>query len=85
MYAGGRATRPVPTTPEERSGLVLTDDELQVLAQWSVLADAHFKRRMELDWAKDGVSGQLYVVEARPLTFPAIVISPPSGARILQH
>jgi len=85
VYAGRRATRPVPTTPKERSGLVLTDGELQVLAQWSVLADARWKQQMELDWAKDGPSGELYVVEARPLTFPAIVISTPSRATVLQH
>ncbi|MEV0802958.1 PEP/pyruvate-binding domain-containing protein [Kribbella sp. NPDC050281] len=85
VYAGRRATSLVPTTPKERNGLVLSDGELQVLAQWSVLADARCKRRMELDWAKDGVSGQLYVVEARPLTFPSIVISTPSRAGVLQH
>lgn len=85
VYAGRRATRPVPTTRTERSGLVLTDGELQVVAQWSVAADEHFKRRMELDWAKDGPSGELYVVEARPLTFPALVISTPARARVLQH
>jgi len=85
VYAGRRATRPVPTTPKERSGLVLTDGELQVLAQWSVVADAHFKRRMELDWAKDGESGRLYLVEARPLSFPAIVIASSPTATALQH
>jgi phosphoenolpyruvate synthase/pyruvate phosphate dikinase len=65
VYGGLRGTQVVRTTARERSSLVLADDDLKELACWSVAADKHFKRPMELDWAKDGRSGALYLVEAR--------------------
>ena len=85
VYAGLRGTHAVPTTPAERSALVLSDDELQVLAQWSLTADTMFERRMELDWARDGESGRLYLIEARPLVFPAISISTTRDVPVLQR
>ena len=86
VYAGARGTRAVPTTPRERSALVLTDDEIQELAGWSVAADTHFKRPMELDWAKDGRSGDLYLVEARSRVLPAVTIDGHARAgSVLQH
>jgi phosphoenolpyruvate synthase/pyruvate phosphate dikinase len=80
VYAGLRGTREVPTTPDERAGLVLTDEDIQELARWSVIADRHFKRPMELEWAKDGCSGELAVVEARRRTMPAVTINTPVRA-----
>ncbi|WP_327635171.1 hypothetical protein OHB24_34980 [Kribbella sp. NBC_00482] len=74
VYAEQRGTRTVATTPAERDALVLTDEELQELARWSVVADAHFRRPTTLDWAKDGQSGELYVVEVRPGAAPAVTI-----------
>ncbi len=74
VYADPRGTRPVPTTPAERAALVLTDEELQELARWSVLADKHFRRPTTLDWAKDGHSGELYLLEVRPGVTPAVTI-----------
>jgi len=80
VYAGRSGTRPIPTTPNERSGLVLTDDEIRQLADWSITADKHFKRPMELEWAKDGRSGGLYLVEVRPWMLPAVAIGRSSRA-----
>lgn len=74
VYAGRCGTRPLPTTPNERAGLVLADEEIRQLAGWSVTADKHFQRPMELEWAKDGRSGGLYLVEVRPWTLPAVSI-----------
>ncbi|HWD83866.1 MAG TPA: PEP/pyruvate-binding domain-containing protein, partial [Kribbella sp.] len=54
VYAGRCGTRRVPTTADERAALVLTDEDLQVLARWSVLADKQFHRPTTLEWAKDG-------------------------------
>ncbi|HET6988553.1 MAG TPA: PEP/pyruvate-binding domain-containing protein [Kribbella sp.] len=86
VYAGIRGTQSVPTTLDEQSGLVLTDDEINELAHWSVTADTNFHRRMELDWAKDGRSGDLYVVEARPLTFPSVSLDDYArSVPLLQH
>ena len=56
---------------------MLTDDEIRELANWSVIADRHFKRPMELEWAKDGRSAELYLVEARPWVLPAMTIGAP--------
>ncbi|WP_328519810.1 PEP/pyruvate-binding domain-containing protein [Kribbella sp. NBC_00359] len=74
VYAGLRGTQAVPTTPQERSGLVLTDNDIQELAGWSVAADKHFKRPMELEWAKDGRCGELYLVEVRRRVMPTVTI-----------
>ncbi|MER7251398.1 PEP/pyruvate-binding domain-containing protein [Kribbella sp. NPDC000426] len=75
VYADPRGIRTVPTTYDERMALVLTDDELQQLAGWSVLADKHFRRPMTLQWAKDGETGKLSVVEALPWAMPAVTIA----------
>jgi phosphoenolpyruvate synthase/pyruvate phosphate dikinase len=77
VYAGLRGTAAVPTTPDEQSGLVLTDDDIQELAHWSVIADKHFKRPMELEWAKDGRSGALYLVEVHARVLPVVTIDGP--------
>lgn len=74
VYVDPRGTQQVPTTPAERSADVLVDAEIAELAQWSVAADNYFRRPMELEWAKDGLSGELYLVEARPWTVPAVTI-----------
>ncbi|GAA1599504.1 MULTISPECIES: PEP/pyruvate-binding domain-containing protein [Kribbella] len=66
VYADPRGTLEVPTTADERAGWVLTDDDLRELASWSVAADRHFRRPTTLEWAKDGLSGRLYVLEVRP-------------------
>ncbi|MFG1911972.1 PEP/pyruvate-binding domain-containing protein [Kribbella sp. NPDC048928] len=75
VYADPRGTRTVPTTPDERGALVLTDDELLELADWSVTADKLFRRPMALEWAKDGCTGRLYAVEVRPWVLPAMTIA----------
>ena len=74
VYAEPRGTRAVPTTSDERAGFVLTDEELQELARWSVLADEHFRRPMTLEWAKDGLSGELYLLEVRLGVAPELMI-----------
>ncbi|MEU4295286.1 PEP/pyruvate-binding domain-containing protein [Kribbella sp. NPDC026596] len=78
VYADPHGTRTLPTTPQERSGLVLTDDDIKELAQWSVTADRHFKRPMKLEWAKDGCSGDLYLVEVNRRVMPAVTIDAPA-------
>jgi pyruvate,water dikinase len=58
----------VPTPPERRQQYTLTDDEVTTLAQWSVTIEEHYGQPMDIEWAKDGLTGQLYVVQARPET-----------------
>ncbi|MFA7588604.1 MAG: phosphoenolpyruvate synthase, partial [Novosphingobium sp.] len=70
IYAeeGGRQTRIVPATPNERQSFVLDDDEILELGRWAVAVERHYGRPMDLEWAKDGSNGLLYLVQARPET-----------------
>ena len=70
IYAeeGERSTRNVPTSPAERSAYVLTDAEILQLARSACIIERHYRGPMDIEWAKDGRSGQLFVVQARPET-----------------
>jgi len=46
----------------------LTDDEVQELAKQAVIIEKHYQRPMDIEWAKDGTDGKLYIVQARPET-----------------
>jgi pyruvate,water dikinase len=56
------------TPPADRRRFVLTDDEALDLARWAVIIERHYGRPMDIEWAKDGESGRLFVVQARPET-----------------
>jgi pyruvate, water dikinase len=64
----------VPTPPERRSQLSLSADEALQLARWALAIEDHYTKvrgqptPMDIEWAKDGVTGQLFVVQARPET-----------------
>ncbi|SCZ55564.1 phosphoenolpyruvate synthase [Thiohalomonas denitrificans] len=70
IYAGGgdEPTRKIPTDESERNAFVLTDTEAMQLAQWAVIIERHYDRPMDIEWAKDGETGKLWVVQARPET-----------------
>ncbi len=69
IYAPGAArTTTVATTPNERNRFVLDIDEIVQLARWAVLIEDHYGRPMDIEWAKDGVTGELFIVQARPET-----------------
>ena len=54
--------------PEERARWSLSDEEVLQLARWGVLIEDHYQTPMDIEWAKDGPSGRLFVVQARPET-----------------
>ena len=56
------------TTKEERNQFSLTDTEVMALAKQAVIIEQHYGRPMDIEWAKDGLDGQLYIVQARPET-----------------
>ncbi|GHA12935.1 phosphoenolpyruvate synthase [Oceanisphaera arctica] len=56
------------TTREERRSFSLTNDEVMELAKQAVIIEKHYGRPMDIEWAKDGIDGQLYIVQARPET-----------------
>jgi pyruvate, water dikinase len=63
-----KPTRNVPTTPAERSAYVLTDAEILQLARIACAIERHYGCPMDIEWAKDGRSGEIFVVQARPET-----------------
>lgn len=65
---GESPTRNVPTSLEERDSYVLDDSKLLTLARWACLIEKHYGRPMDIEWAQDGETGDLYIVQARPET-----------------
>jgi pyruvate,water dikinase len=71
---GSRTTRSEPTPMNERLKFSLRDDEVLKLARWSCLIEEHYSKLaghpqpMDIEWAKDGVTGELFIVQARPET-----------------
>ncbi len=65
---GSHATRISDTTADERHAFVLSDDEVLHLARWACAIERHYDRPMDMEWAKDGETGELYIVQARPET-----------------
>ena len=71
---GSRTTRSEATPLAERGRFSLTDDEVLKLAHWACLIEEHYSKQaghpqpMDIEWAKDGVTGKLFVVQARPET-----------------
>ncbi|VXB36531.1 phosphoenolpyruvate synthase [Arthrobacter sp. 8AJ] len=68
---GDARTRTVETTGREQRSLVLDDREIVLLARWAVAVEDHYGRPMDMEWAKDGITGELFMVQARPETVQA--------------
>jgi pyruvate,water dikinase len=64
-------TRTVDTSAEERLAFVLSDSEIMLLARWALLVEEHYGRPMDMEWAKDGLTGEIHMVQARPETVQA--------------
>lgn len=71
---GGRMTRNVPVPLEDRSRFAITDDEILTLSRWACIIEQHYSKKrgvptpMDMEWAKDGLTGELWIVQARPET-----------------
>jgi pyruvate, water dikinase len=71
VYAAPGSDSPVRSEPvpeADRHRFSLSDDEVTALARQAVLIEQHYGRPMDIEWAKDGVDGRLYIVQARPET-----------------
>ncbi|MBH2019881.1 MAG: phosphoenolpyruvate synthase [Burkholderiales bacterium] len=72
--AGRETTRNMPTPPENQARYCISDDEVLELADAAIRIEAHYSRKagqptpMDVEWAKDGADGKLYIVQARPET-----------------
>ncbi|MGZ7023759.1 MAG: PEP/pyruvate-binding domain-containing protein, partial [Ilumatobacteraceae bacterium] len=61
-------TRNIPTPKADRARFCLTDEDVLELAGYACTIEAHYGRPMDMEWAKDGLDGKLYIVQARPET-----------------
>jgi pyruvate,water dikinase len=70
IYATGgtRATKNTDTPEWQRRQFVLNDSEILTLGRWAKLIEDHYQKPMDMEWAKDGEDGELYIVQARPET-----------------
>jgi pyruvate,water dikinase len=70
VYAetGPASTAVVRTAAAEREAFVLSDQEIVQLARWACVIEEHYGCAMDIEWARDGNSGALYIVQARPET-----------------
>lgn len=76
VYAtrGGRSTRSVPVERDERERFSIDDNDVLTLARWGCLIEEHYSAKaghrvpMDIEWAKDGKTGELFVLQARPET-----------------
>ncbi|WP_147653917.1 phosphoenolpyruvate synthase [Vulcaniibacterium gelatinicum] len=69
--APGERVRNEETPPELRAQFSLTDADVHELARQALVIEEHYGRPMDIEWAKDGVTGRLYIVQARPETVKA--------------
>ena len=58
----------IETPKEKREEYVLHDDEIVKLANWALIIEDHYQKPMDIEWAKDGITNELFIVQARPET-----------------
>lgn len=70
VYATGGSARTttVETSQKEKQAFVLTDMEILQLGRWAAIIETHYGRPMDMEWAKDGETQELFIVQARPET-----------------
>ena len=65
---GRNSTKNVKVPVEDRRRFCINDEEVLQLARWATVIEDHYKRPMDMEWAKDGITGKLFIVQARPET-----------------
>lgn len=68
IYGQGSETKLIQTPLEKQHQFVLSEEEVLTLSKWAVQIENHYKKPMDTEWAKDGLTGELYIVQARPET-----------------
>lgn len=64
----GHEVKNVPVEKKDQRRFSLTNQEIIKLAKWGVIVEEHYAKPMDMEWAKDGKSGKLFMVQARPET-----------------
>ncbi|PLZ55969.1 phosphoenolpyruvate synthase, partial [Fischerella thermalis] len=71
---GSKMTKNIPVAASDRAAFALNDDEILQLAHWACLIEEHYSQvrgvytPMDIEWAKDGITNELFIVQARPET-----------------
>jgi pyruvate,water dikinase len=71
---GSKMVKNVPVPPDDRARFAITDDDILTLARWACVIEDHYGAKrgvaspMDMEWAKDGRTGELFIVQARPET-----------------
>ena len=65
---GGAATVNIDTPKPKQQQFVLSDEEIITLAKWASLIEKHYQNPMDIEWAKDGLTNELFIIQARPET-----------------
>src|SRR3989338_6979715 len=63
-----KPTKNIKTSTKERQNFVLSNEDILQLAKWSIIVEEHYKKPMDMEWARDGKENKLYIVQARPET-----------------
>ncbi len=63
-----KPTKEEKVSIKDRQRLCINDKDVLQLAQWGILIEEHYGKSMDIEWAKDGITGELYIVQARPET-----------------
>ncbi len=65
---GGKLVKTTDVPPEMRNRYSLTDADVEKLAAYALVIEEHYGRAMDIEWGKDGLDGELYILQARPET-----------------
>ena len=71
IYGKSGGLKEVNVPKEDQLKFSLNDEEILTLARWSCLIEDHYKRPQDIEWAKDGKTGELFIVQSRPETIHA--------------
>jgi pyruvate,water dikinase len=63
-----KPTKDLITTKKERENFCISDEDVLALAKWSMIIEEHYGKSMDMEFAKDGITGELFIVQARPET-----------------
>ena len=75
---GGKMVKNVPVPQADRTMFAVTDDDILTLARWACVIEDHYSVKrgapspMDMEWAKDGLTGELFIVQARPETVQSL-------------
>ncbi|HNR13235.1 MAG TPA: phosphoenolpyruvate synthase [Thermodesulfobacteriota bacterium] len=67
-WGGSQKTKNIETPRDQRRSFTLTDEEILTLARWAAAIEEHYQKPMDIEWAKDGETDDLFIVQARPET-----------------